>query len=169
MSGRRSAAQLGLGLVMGAFLIAAPSRVSWEASPTASAELRLSWRYVSPTVEACRIPTEEEVAGLPQHMRPTQLCDGGPIPFNLRVALDGEILLEQEVGGRGERAVSTFEHFPVLPGDHELVVDFWPDSTEAELPEGLSQQLRRMVTFPERRAILVTLGEAGLEVRTREP
>lgn len=168
MSRARGTLQLAAGLLL-TLLIVAASRVSWDASPHAAAELRLSWRYVSPTVEACRTPTDEEVVGLPQHMRPTEICEGGPIPFNLRIVLDGETLLDGPIAGNGERAVSTFERFPVLPGDHDLVVEFWPDSTETELPDGLAQRLRRTVTFPERRAILVTLGEAGLEVRTQAP
>lgn len=168
MNGLRTAVQLAAGLLMTLVIVAA-SRVNWDASPNAAAELRLSWRYVSPTVEECRTPTDEEVASLPQHMRPTQVCDGGPIPFNLRIVLDGETLLDGPIARNGERAVSTFERFHVSPGDHDLAVDFWPDSTETALPDGLSQRLRRTVTFPEGRAILVTLGEAGLEIRTEAP
>ncbi|MGI9629062.1 MAG: hypothetical protein ACR2QM_19680 [Longimicrobiales bacterium] len=150
-------------------LIVAASRVNWEASPDSESELRLSWRYVSPTVEACRPPTDQELSGLPQHMRPSEICEGGPIPFSLRIALDGQVLREGPVVGGGERAISIYERFDVTPGNHDLAVDFWPDTAEVPLPEGLAQQLRRTVPFTGGRAILLTLGELGFEVRNQVP
>ena len=78
--------------IMTVLLIVAASRVNWEATPDSKSELRISWRYASPTTKACRPPTEAELAGLPQHMRPAEICEGGPIPFSLRIALDGRVL-----------------------------------------------------------------------------
>ena len=178
----KRALQLGAGLVL-ALIVLLPSRVDWDASPGAprasgtvgtvgvvgvvgeQSELRLSWRYVAPTVQACRPPTERELAGLPQHMRPTEICDGGALPFRLRVVLDGDTLRSGLVQGGAGRALSILERFPVAAGRHDLSVDFWPDSANQNLPPGLAKEITRSVNFTGRRAVLVTLEDDGLAIR----
>ena len=152
-----------------ALLVAATSRLPWTPASEPVAHLRLSWRYAAPTVEACRPPTEEELSGLPQHMRPTEVCDGGPIPFHLRVAVDGEVIVDESASDSDERAISVYHEHPVTPGDHEVVVEFWPDSSTTSLPPDLARELHADVSFPAGRAKLVTLGPSGLLVLDRTP
>ncbi|MDH3222541.1 MAG: hypothetical protein OEO23_02405 [Gemmatimonadota bacterium] len=148
--------------------IVAFSRVSWapDEAVTGVAQLRLSWRFQAPTVQQCRPPRPEELTGVPTHMRPTQICEGGPVPFQLTVSLDDVELVSGPVAFTGERALSVYETFPVEPGEHRLSVAFIPvpfemDESGEDPP---AWRLDRTVSFEEGRIRLVTLGADGLSV-----
>lgn len=153
-------------------LVAATSRVGWNSGDAARSQFRLSWSGTAPTTEACRPPTEAEVEGMPVHMRPTQICEGGAIHFNLRVIVDGDTLVDGPLSsaGRGERAFSVYHEFVVRPGTHDLAVDFWPDSAVANLPGGLAHSLRDEHAFDPGRATLLTWrNTSGFQLRTENP
>jgi hypothetical protein len=107
--------------------LVAASGVRWLADRDPGARLRLSWRAAGERVESCRAPNEAELAGLPAHMRPREICEGQLLPFRLSVALDGETVLERIVhpaGARADRPTYVFEELPLSPGVHRLRVDF---------------------------------------------
>ena len=148
------------------------SDVTWRAAHEDAAELRVSWRLTAPTSESCRPPTEEEIASLPAHMRPQEICSGGAVPFFLRVVLDGDTLRSGPADpamGRSDRTVSVFETYPIDAGSHEVDVAIWPDSSVADLPPGLERRLTTRLEVEGREVVLVTLGEgADLVVRRSE-
>ena len=110
--------------------IAFGGRVPWTPQPDGSALVRLSWRAVLPTIEDCHEPTEDELTGLPPHMRPTEICDGRPVPFRLRFVLDGETVVDEPVTGAGareDRPMYVLHEVQVEPGTHHIEVVFGPD------------------------------------------
>lgn len=143
--------------------VAATSRVPWSSGDGERTQLRLSWGGIAHTTEACRPPTEEELTGLPQHMRPREICDGAPVGFNLRLVVDGDTLVQGPIvgGGRSERAYTVYHQFVLNPGTHRLALDLWPDSAGATLPPGLHQSLREVLDLPAGRATLLTLDSGG--------
>ena len=161
------------GIVLGTFLCAAViagSRVPWDPEPPQAAVVRLSWRAVPAMVEECHPPTEEELAGLPPHMRPPEICVGRAIPFRLRFRLDGETLVDEQVLGAGVREgrpMYVFHEARTVAGEHVIEVDWVPDGQGAD--EGASATaagiegatLREVVTLQPLDIALVTWGEDG--------
>lgn len=150
-------------------LVVLLSRVPWQPSTGTKAELRVSLRRPVVATEQCRPPTEDEVRGIPPHMRPLEVCSGDVVPFTLRVVLDGDTLARHPVrpsGGRRGRTLSVFETYSLRPGAHEVEVAFWPDSSAVELPTGLALALRASLSLSGGEVALVTQGEdGGLVVR----
>ncbi len=161
------------GLILGAVLclaIAAGSRIPWTPVPDGSGLIRLSWRTVLPSIEECREPTEDEVAHLPAHMRPAEVCTGEPIPFRLRFSLDGRVVVDEVVVGAGrgvDRPVHVYHEVPVRPGTHRVDVDFEPeDPTAAGVPDGLGSSLGQDVLLDPLGIALITLqADGGLVLR----
>jgi hypothetical protein len=109
--------------------VGAGSRVPWTASPADRALLRLSWRAQSETTEECRPLTEEEMAELPVHMRAPQVCESRPVPYFLRVSIDGRPALDDTLHGAGareDRPVYVYREIALRPGRHALHVEFTP-------------------------------------------
>lgn len=143
--------------------LAGLSRLSWDLGPQeATSELRLSWRAQTPTLERCRPPTEDELAGLPAHMRPREICEGGAVPFQLQVSVSGTELRRGIISPTGDRTISVYEVYAVPPGEHEVVVNFGPEDAGNADVEEIS--LRRTVRFEAGRARLITMGTDGLDV-----
>jgi len=123
-------------LIVGATLciaVAFGGRIPWTPEPDGPALVRLSWRAVLPTVEDCHAPTEDELTGIPSHMRPAEICDGRPVPFRLRFVLDGETLVDEPVigaGARADRPMYVLHEVSVEPGTHHIEVAFGPDGDE---------------------------------------
>lgn len=152
-----------LGVLM-AVGVAGLSRVPWNLGPDEpTSELRLSWRTRAATTEACRPPTEAEVAGLPAHMRPREICEGGAVPVQLQVSVDGTELREGLLPSARDRTVSVYEIYPVPPGDHEVLIHFGPDpGASPGAPTGGAASFRGTLRFEPGRARLITLGPDGL-------
>ena len=120
-----------LAVIVCAAVIAA-SQVPWTPEPSGQAMVRLSWRAVPPSVEDCHAPTEDELAGLPAHMRPRELCSGRALPFRLRFVLDGRVVVDEQVvgaGARRDRPVYVFHELRTDPGSHRIEVEFGPEQT----------------------------------------
>ena len=154
------------GWVVGVLLVVALaglSRLSWDLGPAeASSELRLSWRAQTPTSERCRPPTEEELAGLPAHMRPREICEGGAVPFQLRVSVGGAEFRRGVISPTGDRTISVYEVYAVPPGEQEVIVSFGPEEPASVNVEEV--YLRRTLRFEAGRARLITMGVEGLSV-----
>ncbi|NNM33204.1 MAG: hypothetical protein HKO53_09065 [Gemmatimonadetes bacterium] len=160
-----SAGSIG-GWIVGVLMVVALaglSRLPWDLGPQeATSELRLSWRTQTPTLERCRPPTEDELAGLPTHMRPQEICEGGAVPFQLQVSLGGTELRRGPISPTGDRTISVYEVYAVPPGEHEVVVSFGPEVAGTADVEETS--FRRTVRFEAGRARLITMGAGGLDV-----
>lgn len=106
--------------------IAAGSRFPWTGEGE-TAIVRLSWRARGEKVEECRPLTEREQADLPVHMRRSEICEGRVLPYALRVAIDGKVVVSDMLHGAGareDRPVYVFREIRVEPGIHSLRIDF---------------------------------------------
>ena len=145
-----TALRAALGALLVAFLCAglvAGTGLPYQAEVGDHALVRLSWRAVGERVEACRRPSEEELAALPPHMRRAEICEGRMTPFRLAVAIDGEELLDERIlpsGTRQDRPVYVLREFPVAQGPHRLRVAF-----AEELPEGAGRAPRPPLVLDE--------------------
>ena len=139
------------------------STVPWPGGGDA-AELRVSLRLPAVATEACRPPTEEEVRGVPPHMRPAEICSGEVVPFGMRVVVAGDTLDAGTVrppgGGRG-RTLSVYRSYRTAPGALDVEVALWPDSSVVGLPDALELSLRTSLSLAAGEVALVTRGENG--------
>lgn len=162
---------LGAALALSATLaIVALSQLPWRAGPENEALLRLSWRAAGERIEKCRAPSEADLAGLPPHMQPKEICEGRTLPFQLTLRVDGATLFDAEVrpaGARADRPAYVLEEFPVAPGPHRVEVRFAVSREQGAAAGATSPPLLldETLTLGARDVVLVTRGEAGLEIR----
>jgi hypothetical protein len=135
--------------------------------PADAAAIRLSWRAVGEPVEACRTPSAEEQAGLPQHMRRGEICERRLAPFRLEVRLDGAAQIDERIapeGAQADRPAYVLRELRVAPGTHRLAVRFAPESGGAPALE-----LDAEFALAPREVALVTTAPEGdrLEIRRR--
>jgi hypothetical protein len=149
--------------VCGVAGLVALSDVTTVVNGSAGGLVRLSWRAVGERIEKCRVPSEEELAALPPHMRQKEICEGNLAPFALEVHLDGERVVDREVrpaGAREDRPTYVFEEIPVAPGPHDLEVVF--AVAEGEAGTGVSPlRLRTTLEVSPRGVVLVTRDHAS--------
>ena len=148
--------------------VAGLSRLPLRSSDDDEAALRFSWRLRGEEAAACRLPTEEELADLPVHMRNPDACVGVLPPFELRVDLDDVTRVSREVlpsGARGDRPLFVYEDLRVPPGRYRLSVRFGARGDGAEATRSLA--LDTTVVLEAGRVLLVSRTTAGdLEVRS---
>ncbi|MFT5434437.1 MAG: hypothetical protein ACI9OJ_005150 [Myxococcota bacterium] len=153
-----------VGLVL-TLALAAGSRVPWNAHPSQDAQLVLSWRAVSDSRDLCREPTEEDLAGLPSHMRPDRICEESLAEYQLTLTLDGVLLVDRVVrpaGARGDRPIYVLERIPVASGTHRIEVEFVPiESASDSAPnsdsgESAGIELDQTADFESGQVVLVT-------------
>lgn len=151
-----------------ALVVAGLSRVPLGSSVADEAALRFSWRLRGEEAAACRLPTAEELADLPVHMRNPDACVGVLPPFELRVDLDDVTRVSRQVspsGARGDRPLFVYEDLRVPPGRYRLSVRFGAEGAGAEATLALA--LDTTVVLEAGRVLLVSRTTAGdLEVRT---
>jgi hypothetical protein len=101
--------------------------------------IRLTWRATSERVDDCRRLSPEELAALPAHMRREEVCEGRTLPYLLRVALDGDTVVQERVEPRGtreDRPLYVFHEIPVTPGERALEIAFVREDVRREAREG---------------------------------
>ena len=109
--------------------VGALSQVPWSVDAAGPALIRFSWRAAGQRVGQCREPTAEDLAGLPAHMRPQEICERGMRPYQLRILVDGQPVADQVLraaGAQEDRPIYVFIEHPVEPGAHAVSVDFRP-------------------------------------------
>jgi len=112
------------------------SGVPYRAESGEHAIIRLAWRARGERVHRCRRPTDAELAKLPQHMRPQEICERGISPYRLRVTLDHRQVVDELVragGAQGDRPLFVFHDLPVPPGEHRVAITF--ERAESEEPD----------------------------------
>ncbi len=103
------------------------SRWEWEADKTSNAAIRLAWRTRSARVQECRPPTAEELSGVPTHMQQREICEGRVLAYRLRVSLDSQVVVDEDIHGAGareDRPIVVFREFEVAEGTHTVEVSF---------------------------------------------
>ena len=154
----------GIAVALTALLVMA-SAVPWIVEAEDEALVRLSWRAVGQRVDECRVPTPDELAALPPHMRQKTICEARLTHFMLSVSLDGNPVFEGRIrpsGVREDRPTYVLKEFPLAPGAHRLEVSWTEELPESPRPERLAAD----VTLAPREILLVTRdAEAGLELK----
>lgn len=95
------------------------SDLPYASGATGAPELVVSFRHPGATGERCRDLTPEEIARQPVHMRQERVCERGRAAVRLRVAIDGEVALEEAYppGGLfGDEASHAVARVPLPPG-----------------------------------------------------
>ncbi len=125
---RRAVWVLGAVAAAGATVgLAALSRAPLAAYPSDTPVLRLAWSVRPERIEHCRTLTDEELAGVPAHMRQRVQCEGRSAGYRLVVSIDGAPRFDTLVtggGARGDRPVYVFRELDVPTGPHRLDVRF---------------------------------------------
>jgi hypothetical protein len=149
-----------------ALAIGAGSRLRFEIETRGDAAIRLSWRAVGRPVEQCRVPSAEELAKLPVHMRRSEICERRLAAFRLEVALDGVPTIDERIAAEGaqhDRPAYVLRELRVAPGAHRISVRFASEDAASAPPLALDAQIE----LASREVALVTEDpqRAGLEVR----
>ncbi len=116
-----SAALAALLLAPMVFASRAPSRAVAPGAPM----LVVSFKHPGEASQRCRKRTDEELAGLPPHMRQPEVCERGRSAVRRRVRVDGEVVHEQSYAPAGLARDGTsiaLERLAVAPGRHEVEV-----------------------------------------------
>ncbi len=139
-------------------------------APPEGAALRLALRTAAARVEICRDRTADELAALPAHMRQARVCEETAIDYRLRVAIDGDVVLDRRVTHRGVRRTRPLVvdvDLPVAPGGRLLEVEFLPVDPPADAAGSLpAATFAESVDFAPGRIRLLAL-EADGRLRLR--
>jgi hypothetical protein len=147
--------------------IALGSGVPLRVEPADEAAIRLSWRAVGEPIEECRIPSAEEQAKLPLHMRRAEICERRLAAFRLQVELDGVQRIDERIapeGAQGDRPAYVLHELRVPPGSHRLAVRFAP---EAGAAAPLALDTRLDLATGEVALVTHAPGSDDLELRRR--
>lgn len=120
--------------------------------------LRLDWRVRGEETGPCLRPTEEALDALSPHMRNPDACLGALPPYRLRVSIDGELRLDQEVrggGAREDRPLTVYRELRLAPGERDLVAEFVrsdgePGAIELRLSETIAAEAGRILLLVRR-------------------
>lgn len=148
--------------------LAALSRLPLQTGDTDEAVLRFSWRLRGEEAAACRLPTPDELADLPIHMRNPDACVGDLPPFHFSVDLDDVSRVDRLVrpsGARGDRPLFVYDELRVPPGTHRLVVRFGPQSGDDPSARTLSLDTT-LVLEPGRVLLVSRTVDGDLEARS---
>ncbi len=101
--------------------------------PPTGPELVVSFKHPGRLSERCRVPTPEENARVPVHMRRDRICERGRSPVRMRVTVDGAEVLARSYAPRGlhrDEASVVLERIAVPAGDHAVRLEIG-DSADA--------------------------------------
>ncbi len=117
----------GASTALGLLLLAASSTLSLPHHASDDAQLRLSWSAMPERIEVCRTLSEEELAGLAEHMRQRVQCEGTSASYDLRVSADGDEIATARIRGGGlrhDRPIHLLREYPLPAGRHRIQVTF---------------------------------------------
>lgn len=119
---------LGITIALGATaVLGLLSGVPYRAESGDHAIIRLAWQARGERAHRCRPPTDDELAKLPQHMRPQEICERGITDYRLRVRLDGQPVVDELVragGAQSDRPLFVFHDLSVSAGEHRMDIRF---------------------------------------------
>lgn len=111
----------------GAWGLAVLSALPMPGDPPAHALLRLDWRVRGEEAGDCVRPTPADLERLPSHMRNPDACLGGLPPYRLRLWIDDQIVLDEDVhggGARADRPLTVYRDVMLEPGAHRIRAAF---------------------------------------------
>ncbi|MEX2527253.1 MAG: hypothetical protein WEA09_06400 [Gemmatimonadota bacterium] len=145
--------------------------LAWSQGETAF--LQLSWRVRGEETGECPRPTPEQLAELPPHMQNPDACVGGLPPYDLRLRVDGEEVLQKRVvggGARGDRPLTVYERVSISPGMREIQVEFQRGSDAQEgTPSAVSLTLEAQAHLDGGEVGLVSRHPATGRLELRRP
>jgi hypothetical protein len=151
-------AALGIGLAILVTLgVSGVSRVPTPIHAEDEAVIRLSWRLTGASRTTCRPISQEAQSELPVHMRRLEECDERPPEYRLLVRLEGEVIEDRVIrgrGARGDRPLVVYREIPIRPGPAHLEIEFVPVADDPELP---ALRFRESLDARPRGVVLVTL------------
>ncbi len=135
--------------------------------PPTGAALRIALRIHQARIEVCRDNSPEELARLPVHMRQARVCRETPIDYRLRVAVDGEPVVDRMIRHRGvrrNRPLTVDERVAVSPGLREVTIDLTPQlpTETVDISELPVLQFAEEIQFERGRIRIVTLEDGRL-------
>lgn len=141
----------------------------WPMSGETAADgvLLLDWRLRGEETGTCLRAPEEVQESRPAHMRSEDACLGELPSYRLRLRIDGELVVDDQVRGggfRGDRPLTVYRELRVLPGRRELQAEFFREDGD---PEAVELTVRDTVHMEAGRVtLLVRRQDTGvLEVR----
>ncbi len=141
----------------------------WTATAPDEAVLRISLRHVTEFSGAAPLPTAEEIAKLPPHMRPkdaSRPATGRRADATLTVAIDGSRVLERRhrpTGLRHDGPIYGYEELRVAPGRHAVTVVLAEDGTGARAWSWSGE-----IGFTAGGAPLLEYADAGWQAQTAQ-
>lgn len=137
--------------------------------PDVRSVLRLSWRLPGQESKDYRTLSEAELMRRPAHMRQKQECKTTYLSYQLRLRVDGAVVLEQRVvpgGAHGDAPLNMAADLELSQGPHRAQVSFEPINDV----QGKALRLNWQGNFEARsgRVVLLTLdsSEKSLEILT---
>jgi hypothetical protein len=103
---------------------------AYQHLPDGAALLRLSFSHPGKLKADCRKRTPDELAKVPANMRVELDCPRERSPVAVRIALDGQTLVDETFPPRGwhkDGAASAYRRIPIQAGRHQLVAQFNDD------------------------------------------
>ena len=91
--------------------------------PDGTAQIKLSFRHGGARVEDCRRLTPQEIAQLPARERRANDCTRRRVPITVALAVNGEVLLEEELppgGLAGDGPSEIYRKILVPAGRHQI-------------------------------------------------
>ena len=98
--------------------------------PDDAALLRLSFSHPGKLKADCRKRSPDELAKVPASMRVELDCPRERSPVTVRIALDGQTLIDETISPTGwhkDGAASAYRRMPIQAGRHQLVAQFNDD------------------------------------------
>ncbi|MBI5505429.1 MAG: hypothetical protein HY899_11550 [Deltaproteobacteria bacterium] len=155
---------VGAGRVLGGLLLGAATLtvLHMEGSdPTRGSLLQLALRTSAGRAQVCRTLSEDELAGLPQHMRRPTACEMTPVAYRLQVKIDEVEVADERcrpAGIHGDRPITHSSTIAVTPGDHDVAVRFAPETSVAASDKPLpTYAFDGRIAFDEGRIRIVSL------------
>jgi hypothetical protein len=110
-------------VLLGGILTAWLSQAPYGDPAATQALLRLAWSGRPERLETCRTLTDEELEGVPVHMRQRIQCEGRSARYRLQVLLGGSVALVDTLAGAGarsDRPIHVLRDLALPPGLHRV-------------------------------------------------
>jgi hypothetical protein len=170
-SGNSWARWLGAGVVTGVIAvgIALLSLLPMPGDEASDGVLLLDWRLRGEETGSCLRAPAEELERLPVHMRSQDACLGELPSYRLRLRIDGEVVVDQEVRGggfRGDRPLTVYRELRVDPGRREIQARFHREDGD---PEAVELSVQDSVAVEAGRILLLVRRQDTGALELREP
>ncbi|MBM4186357.1 MAG: hypothetical protein FJ206_03490 [Gemmatimonadetes bacterium] len=112
--------------VVTALALVVGSVAPWRSHQGTDGRIRIAWSARPQRIEHCRQLSDEELAGVPAHMRQRVQCEGRAARYGLFGRIDGVERLGDTLRGGGARhegMIHLLRDLPVAPGLRRLVVE----------------------------------------------